>query len=1478
MVFSQGAQLGVQINGAIVMSGSTTINDLAPHHVAVTWDSATGAVKGFLDGVKVLDGVASPGQALGGSGAVVLGQDQDRAGGGFDARQSLIGAIGDVNLFGRAFDEAEAAALADGAVDLADRSIVAAYRFDAADQTFKNAAGGPDLTSFGVVTPRSGPANPADVLENGSLDVFGLKLADVDVGATVMNLSLEASSGSVDVDAIAGVTVVGGALGTGAVKLAGTLADLNAALATLTYRPDPGFIGADRLTIEASDGGGTGAGNSTAARLTLDIVVNAVNDAPVAADDAVSGNEDSAITGDVLADNGSGADSDGDGDALSVAATPVTNVANGSLVLNTDGTFSYTPDANFNGTDSFVYRLLDGQGGTDTGTVTITVNAVNDAPTVADVVRAAPFEDDAPFVLDLLAGAADIEGDTLAVSDLRQIAGDDKGVSIEGATLRIDPGAYDSLAAGATEVLRYVYDVSDGNGGTVSQAAIIRVRGLNDAPVALNDVFRADEDTVVTGNVLADNGVNPDRDVDGDALTVSTTLVTAPGRGVVVMAADGSFTYTPDANFNGTDRFVYTLDDGQGGTDTAAVRIILAAVNDAPTTAGFLRGSAFENGQPIVLDLLAGAADVDGDALRIENLTVTLGDDRGVAIQGGELTVDPTQYASLAAGETEVIRYDYTISDGDGGTVDQAAIIRVRGLNDAPVAREDRFFFSEDTVLQRSVLTNNGFGADFDPNGDALTVSVNPALAPVNGALTLRADGSFEYRPDANFVGVDRFDYVLSDGKGGTAIGTVRLTVRPVNDAPTAADDTFSVDENRVLVGDVLADNGAGPDTDIDGDALTVVVAPLVDVQNGVLALSGDGSFRYTPNPGFSGFDSFTYQVLDGQGGSDAGVVTITVNNTNDAPTAAGPVAVTALEDDASLVIDLLAGAQDTENDPLTVTGLTLLSGDDKGFVIDGQTLALDPSLYGGLKAGAAETVRYGYTISDGQGGTLAQTAAITIEGVNDAPLPAADSFVTDEAAAVSGNVLADNGGGLDSDPDGDALSVDVALAAAPGNGVVAIAADGSFTYTPDEGFAGVDSFDYRLLDGQGGSTVGRATVTVTESAERVVTNTATNDVIVVDGETTLVRYDEGSTGSIFADLRSGIIRGDSSVGTDRVAGIFEVRATPFNDFLIGASDPGFGAGTAAVGNITAALAQAGPGVQPPPVSLLPVFRSFEGGAGNDLIFGGEGFDRASYANSPAGVSVDLSQNIAFRDGYGNIDTLFGIEGVAGTPFADVLIGDDGRNFFQPGRGADVIDGAGGVDVLSYARLASSIEVNLKAGFALHASGARATLANLENVETGAGDDNLTGDNSDNDLSGGQGADRIAGLVGRDRLFGGAGDDLLFGNSGDDILNGGAGNDRLIGSFGADTLIGGAGRDQLTGGQDADIFVFSPGSGFDIVRDFAVGVDRIDLVGFGFASVATLLANAVAGPNRVDIAFADGDVARLLGVSADQLDADDFIF
>ncbi len=320
------------------------------------------------------------------------------------------------------------------------------------------------------------------------------------------------------------------------------------------------------------------------------------NHAPVAADDSIGGPEDTA-----LARHGSGVlgnDSDPDGDALT--AVLVTEPEHGDLALSSDGGFTYTPDANWNGVDHFTYQASDGSLVSNVATVTITVSAVNDAPVITNPGNKSSAAGEA---VNFAVSASDVDGDPVTFS----ATGLPPGVEI--APDGTVSGAA-STAAGSPFSVEVVAD--DGHGGTDTATFSWTVVEGETAPVASDDHFTTSEDTTLTapaGSVTAN-----DHDADGDPLTAE--LVAAPAHGSLTFDADGGFVYRPAANWHGTDHFTYRDSDGVLSSAAATVTIVVTSVNDTPVAANDAyttkEGHTLRVASPGVL---RNDSDIDGDGL-----------------------------------------------------------------------------------------------------------------------------------------------------------------------------------------------------------------------------------------------------------------------------------------------------------------------------------------------------------------------------------------------------------------------------------------------------------------------------------------------------------------------------------------------------------------------------------------------------------------------------------------------------------------------------------------------------------------------------------------------------------------------------------------------------------------------------------------------------------------------------------------------
>lgn len=580
-----------------------------------------------------------------------------------------------------------------------------------------------------------------------------------------------------------------------------------------------------------------------------DLVGLVANAPPVAGDDAYAIDEDTPLV--VAAGAGVLAnDNDADGDPLTLSL--LGGPAHGSLTLNADGSFTYTPAANYAGADSFTYEIADGHGGTDGATVNLTVNAVNDTPVAAG--NAYSVAEDGSLVVaaaGVLANDSDIDGDSLSAV---LVTGPAHGALV----LNANGGFTYTPTENYNGADSFVYRASDGVANSNAATVNLTITPVNDAPVATADAYATAEDVPLSVAVLAGVLVN-DSDIDGNPLTAS--LVGGPAHGSLALNADGSFVYTPAANYGGADSFTYQIADGQGGTATATVSLTVNPVDDAPVAAddGY---NVTENGNLVVgaAGVLANDSDADGDALTAALVA-------GPA--HGALAFNPDGSFSYApdAGYSGADSFTYQASDGGLASNTATVNLAIAPVNSAPIAVADAYATDEDTPLVVAAATGL-LANDSDSDGDPLSALL--AAGPAHGTLALNADGGFSYTPDANYNGADSFTYRAGDGVADSADTVVSLTVNSVNDAPVAADDAATTAADTPVTIAVLAN-----DSDTDGDTLTpsLVSGP----SHGGVVLNGDNSFTYTPAAGYTGADAFVYQVSDGAGGGDTATVSLQI-------------------------------------------------------------------------------------------------------------------------------------------------------------------------------------------------------------------------------------------------------------------------------------------------------------------------------------------------------------------------------------------------------------------------------------------------------------------------------------------------------------------------------------------------------------------------------------------------------------------------
>jgi VCBS repeat-containing protein len=405
-----------------------------------------------------------------------------------------------------------------------------------------------------------------------------------------------------------------------------------------------------------------------------------------------------------------------------------------------------------------------------------------------------------------------------------------------------------------------------------------------------------------------------------------------------------------------------------------------------------------------------------------------------------------------------------SLTDLSGNAFSGSVTLEV--LNVAPTAVNDQYLAAEDTALvipAPGVLAND---QDFDVTVLQAQVVTNPA----HGTLSLAADGSFVYTPAANYNGSDSFTYIANDGLADSNTATVTLTVAPVNDAPQAVDDNYEVAEDGEL--EIAAPGVMANDIEVDPDGMTVTL--LTGVSHGSLTLLGDGSFIYQPNPDFNGSDSFVYQLITypqtQSMWTDEATVTINVLPINDTPVAVGDAYST--DEDVVLTVPaaegVLANDSDIDGDALSALLVDSPAYGTLNLAADGSFVYTPAANYYGADS-------FTYKASDGEAQSALVTVQLTINSVNDTPVAQADDYAVEEDSELT--VAAPGVLGNDSDADGDTLTLE--LLSETTHGTLSLNADGSFTYTPDENFFGVDSFTYRVSDGNGGQDEAEVTIRV---------------------------------------------------------------------------------------------------------------------------------------------------------------------------------------------------------------------------------------------------------------------------------------------------------------------------------------------------------------------------------------------------------------
>ncbi|MDC7998777.1 Ig-like domain-containing protein, partial [Gilvibacter sediminis] len=664
----------------------------------------------------------------------------------------------------------------------------------------------------------------------------------------------------------------------------------------------------------------------------------------------------------------------------------------------------------------------------------------------------------------------------------------------------------------------FEYTICDNGTPALCDTAVVTIT-INDdngnITVANDDAYNTTPDTPVTGNV-SDN----DNDPEGDNQTVNTTPVSGPANGTLVLNADGSFEYTPNPGFEGTDQFVYSVcDDGTPvACDEATVYITVGGILNTTDAIDDINNTFQDTA--VSGNVLTNDEDFEGD-----NQTVTGNTDPA----NGTVVVNPdgTYTYTPNPGYTGEDSFEYTICDDGTPQACDTATVYIEVLpnsgpeNEAPVANADTNTTEVDTPVSGTVLAN-----DYDPDGDPIVVTGN--TDPANGTVVVNPDGTYTYTPDPGYTGEDTFEYTICDNGTPALCDTavVTITINDDNGNITVAnDDAYNTTPDTPVTGNV-SDN----DNDPEGDNQTVNTTPVSGPANGTLVLNADGSFEYTPNPGFEGTDQFVYSVCDDGTpvACDEATVYITVGGTGNE--------ILAIDDINDTFVNTPVSGQVLTNDenpdgPAGTETVTLVTGPSNGTLVlnaDGTyTYTPDTDFVG------EDT--FEYQVCDAGNPVACDTAIVTIEVIddpileNDPPVANNDTNTTEVDTPVSGTVIAN-----DYDMDGDPIVVTGNTD--PANGTVVVNPDGTYTYTPNPGYTGEDTFEYTICD--------NGTPALCDTA--VVTITVTDD----NGNIT-VANDDAYSGEVDTPINGSVLDNDNDPEGDNQTVSTTVVSGPANGTVV---------------------------------------------------------------------------------------------------------------------------------------------------------------------------------------------------------------------------------------------------------------------------------------------------------------------------------------
>jgi VCBS repeat-containing protein len=1133
---------------------------------------------------------------------------------------------------------------------------------------------------------------------------------------------------------------------------------------------------------------------------SLIFTIQGVNDAPVANNNVYSVSENSTTNLLSVLDNDSDPEDDSYGVPLTiVSVTPPLEGGTTSLTANHSqisfnfgNEFQYLK-ANEHVDVHFSYTMKDSNGATDTASVVVTINGVNDAPiAVADAITVS--QADSSILIPVLANDTDIDsGDTQTIVSATSLT---PGIvlSIVNNELKYDFGDhFDYLNPGETATDTFTYTMQDSAGAQSSATVTVTLLGANDPPAVVNDVAVTTEDSPTAPIAVLANDTN----ADGSPVLslVSFEPLSAKGASITGNQIDG-LVFNPGTLFqylgqgeSTTDTFSYIAQDDQGAQSTGNVTVTITGENDAPVAVA--DSVSVPENMSSIIDVLTNDTDVDlSHTLSIDSIS----GDPHVSLVDGKIVFTPgSDFLYLTQGESATVNFNYIAKDELGALSNSAtASIQVLG-NDAPT----------DITLSNTTVAENVQG---------VTIGTLNTIDTEQGATFTYTLSDPRFIVDGNELKLK--DYVALDFEQEP---TVNLTISSRDPAGTKVTETFTIN--------VTNDNQAFdvPFFSSNPDSKNVV---FIDFHGGSF-----NGFTLTPfsSDGTASTLSASEQtlVLNLMKGLAADYAMFDVNFTTLAPQSlpAGYTYETIIVGNGSLGgpfgLSNIGGFGDTGIQGAISANLAGAYGTTAQFsnFIDtisheiGQTLGLNHQSNGSLEfsTGAGLTNRWAPIMGDGpagSNGTWWSGPSLNLSGATQ-----------DDLAIINQQlpkVVDDRG--------------DVFASATPLNGSL-ISGQGVINYTSTTPYvAEHDMFAISVKQGTLNLTVSNDTLSPSLAFKVTVYNEAGN-VVATQTPDNLVTYNNSVTGQPTNNVQINTSFNDVSMTLNNLpAGIYYVDVTSNGVYGRLGNYTVSGSGVNSVDHVLGSVNTVYVGDNLHDTVGAPVTNSDVISANNtdNFIFGD---DLVMSSTSQAAFLAAPNQYtwLMANTGLWQAPSDHGVKDIlSGGAGDDFLYGQGGDDTLIGGVGADSLNGGVGNDTASYINATSGITIDLVTPANNTGEAAWDTYISIEEFRGSQFNDTMIGQDSGNIFHGENGDDTLIGGLGADTLDGGAGNDTLNGSAGNDSLSGGSDNDILVGGLGVDNLDGGAGNDTLKGEDGDDILV--GGLGADIL-DGGLGNDIASYAG-----------------------------------------------